>query len=150
MTELELQSVEMLVSEYRKKLIEDIERRKRISLTSNSADKYEYYRTCIADYFGMSKEKAFNINSREEAVMLCRHILAWICKVGETSLPYNFQALAYMIGYKSHSSVVHSINEIQARLMFTHSDRVIIKNILDVMGYELAKEGDSYTNKLKA
>ena len=149
MTELELQSIETLVSEYRKQLIEDIERRKRICLTSNSKDKYEYYRTCIADYFGISKQKAFNIKSREDAVMFCRHALAWICKVGETSLPYNHQTLAGMMGYASHASITYSINEIQARLMFTHSDRVIMKNILEVMGYELVKEGDSYTNKLK-
>jgi chromosomal replication initiation ATPase DnaA len=149
MTKKELESIEILVDQYRQDLIADIERRKRINLIGNSNDKYEYYRDCISDYFGMPKEKAFNIKSREDTVMFCRHLLAWICRVGETSLPYSMQYLSELIGYKAHSSVHHSISEMEARLHFTHNDRMTVNNILEMMGYELVKENDNYTNKLK-
>jgi chromosomal replication initiation ATPase DnaA len=149
MTKQEKEAVEVLVDAYRKELIEDIKRRKRMSLTNNSNDKYEYYRDCIADYFGMSKQKAFNIKSRQETVIFCRHLLAWFCRVGETSIPFSMQYLSELIGYKTHSSVHHSLNEMEARLCFTHNDRVVTNNILEMMGYELVKENDRYTNRYK-
>ena len=49
MTKQEKESIDVLVEAYRKELIDDIQRRKRINLTGNSNDKYEYYQDCISD-----------------------------------------------------------------------------------------------------
>jgi len=149
MTKQERQAIDVLVDAYRRELIEDIKRRKRITSSPDAEAKFDYYKECIADYFGLSKNHAFNVKSREATVILCRQMLGWICRVGETSLPWKMKLLGQKLGYADHSSIVHSVKEMNARLFFTYADRTATRNILEIMGYELVKENDKYTNRYK-
>ena len=146
MTEKELELIEMMVEEYRETLISKVNTAQSISLNERGAEvTFDTYANVIANYFCVDKAKMLSRNTRLTEYKIGRQVLWFLCRSGESQLPYSLQKLGNISGGFNHATVLHGTNKIAGELPYDNSLMSDVKQICKVLGFQLIKTGRKHT-----
>jgi len=146
----EKELIEGLVDEFRNTLIIKFESTKALTMNAHGAEsEFHVYASCVADYYCLDKKKMLHTGNRISEVKTARQVLWWLCRTGESALPFSLSRLGIMSGGFNHATVIHGSRVIDNDLLYDQPTRRDVKAIASLLGYDIEKTGMSYTTKTK-
>lgn len=146
MTPKEQQLIDQATEAFKADFTATFIRLKSLHLHGSASDRFNSYKRVIADYFGMSESEAFKVYCRTDTTVLSKGLLIWLCQNGDTAIPWGLAKISEELQYKHHSSVMYSNRVISSDIEHIRATRNHLSTILRLLGYELVKEGMSYTS----
>jgi len=148
LTEQELNAIELLVDQFRQRLIENHKDLINYATAINSSEeKFKTYVKVIADYFCIEPEKITGKRSRLTEIKRARHILWWLCRTGESNVKWSLSK----IGQKTclerafdHATVLHGVRTIGNDIDYDPATKQDLKAIVECLGFRLVKNGANY------
>ena len=145
MTEKEEHAVETLVSEYRRRLIANLELVKiQISQTNDDEIRFAQYADYIADYFCVKVDKMLSKYTRETAYKNARQILYWLCKTGDSRLKWSLDKIGNRSGGFHHSTVLHGVKCVN-NMDYDPALKLDVMAIAEGLGFHVTVERNIYT-----
>lgn len=146
MTERELELIEMMINEYRETIISKVNTAQSTSLNERGAEvTFDTYANVIANYFCVDKAKMLSRKTRLSEYKTGRQVLWFLCRSGESQLPYSLQKLGNITGGFHYATVLHGTNKIAEGLPYDNSLMSDVKQICKVLGFQLIKTGRKHT-----
>jgi len=146
----EKELIEGLVDEFRNTLIIKFESTKALTMNAHGAEsEFHVYASCVADYYCLDKNKMLHTGNRFSDVKTARQMLWWLCRTGESALPFSLSRLGIMSGGFNHATVIHGSRVIDNDILYDQPTRRDVKAIASLLGYDIEKFGMSYTTKTK-
>lgn len=143
------EAIEALVDGFRRDLEQSYDRLSKKYITGNGTEaRFNQYAYCVADYFNLPKDELLSRKTRKREFSYARKLFWFICRTGETALPYSLSAIAEKSGGFDHATVLYGIRTAKDELLeydaaFLFDSKAVIKNL----DYTLEKEGKKWTIK---
>jgi len=152
MNEQELEAIEVLVDQFREKLINSHNEISKYAFAVNSSEeKFSKYVNAIADYFCINAKDITGKRSRLTDIKKSRHILWWLCRTGDTNVKWSLSK----IGQKTceerpfdHATVLHGVRTLGNDIDYCHVTKQDVKAIVECLGMRLVKVGSSWQAKV--
>lgn len=148
MTQREQELLDALVEEFRASLTKKFTNTKATFLNIKGADDtFELYAKTIADYYCIDVDVILNKVTRISMVKTAKQTLWWLCRTGESALPYSFAKLGEICGGMHHATVLHGVRRLSDDVNFDSQIRRDTTEICKLLGFTIEKVGMNYTTK---
>lgn len=146
MTQREKELIDQLTEEFRATITEKIIQSKSLVMHNNSSEsKFTNYYTCVSEYFCVGVDQVLTKNYRHKNIVVPRQILWFLCRTGESAIPYSLSKIGELCGGFDHATVLHGSRKIADLIDYDYELKRDLSNICMTLGFRLEKIGLNYT-----